>query len=65
MIRKNLMIVLLIASFSIFTSFKVAESERNAPALRVIVIDAGHGGKDAGAPAMRRLVDLPLDERRR
>ncbi len=49
MIRKNLMIVLLIASFSIFTSFKVAESERNAPALRVIVIDAGHGGKDAGA----------------
>lgn len=49
MITKNWMIVLLLVCLTFFTSFKIEEGEHLVPALRVLVIDAGHGGKDDGA----------------
>src|SRR3954471_12491900 len=50
MLKKIVLLITLSASLSIFTSLKVdrlRQSQR--PALRTIVIDAGHGGKDDGA----------------
>src|SRR6476660_7805214 len=50
MFKKVIFFIILTSGISVFTSFKkVQGSSFTKPALRTIVIDAGHGGKDDGA----------------
>ncbi|HEY6977446.1 MAG TPA: N-acetylmuramoyl-L-alanine amidase [Chitinophagaceae bacterium] len=50
MFKKVIFFITLTSGISVFTSFKTVQSSSfTKPALRTIVIDAGHGGKDDGA----------------
>ena len=49
MIRKNLSSLLLLVIITMLSSFKLAPARWNQPVIHTIVIDAGHGGTDAGA----------------
>lgn len=49
---KKILIILLISCFIILTIFKVKANETTFPLVgKTIIIDSGHGGKDAGASA--------------
>ncbi len=49
---KKILIILLISCFIILTIFKVKANEVTFPLVgKTIIIDSGHGGKDAGASA--------------
>lgn len=49
---KRILIILLISCFIILTIFKVKANETTFPLVgKTIIIDSGHGGKDAGASA--------------